>query len=877
MPHDVRMPDGTIIRNVPDGTTKADLQRRYAQVQAKGPDNRPTSFLQGFGEELAKMGNNAGYAINRYLNPVTAIAQNLSDLTGYGKDYTPQAAYQATRKANAQASARSKYQGSTAGRIAGGVVGTLPTMFLPGGILAQGALQGAMASDNFDDVARTARDAAVGAGSGYLGGQVGKRIIAPVAERVGRTAPARAVAKAAVQGANALVSQLPQRVASKVPALSTLPLPSISAGEKSITRQVPDIAAVQQNLADAARLNLPYALADASPELRALAGSVTRKSPNAYGLAERTLEPRAAGQADRATDAIDRYLAPITDLEARAKDLRAQGSEMAAPYYQEAFAQPAPSSEELRAMLGTPAGKDALSRAYEIAGNEMRDPRELGFIVDDSGAVGLNDILSMGDGRVPVAAPKPVEELSRQTVRTWGGAEVPKRGPIDLVGWLRLNGGLADQGGELGHMGLSNAMRPGVGLKGQENRFGPILNNDSGMNFDDAAMRAWEAGYFPEFANERPDVNTFLNALRDTYEGRAQRFLPQDQAEVERFLAAADDKANIDRMRSEGDKIYSDRASTAGQFDYENPPMSAYGEKEMQLPTMETLDLVKRGIDARLNEAKDAFGNIDFTGNPQLRSIEGLRQRLVGELDAANPDYRQAREVYARYGKRAEALKQGEKLASNSLPQRQFDRALEKANAYDSTQFPPDVHDVVPEIRRGYATSMADAANRARLTSNPYQAIYGSTNQQTRVGQLFPEGAQDFGRVYGLERDMAKTATETLGGSATARRSAFDDNFGNLGPVADMAVTAVTGGKMGVAKALLQKAADARTLGIGQARADAIAPSLFNTDPAAAQSFIESLMQKNLEMATRKQAYRRAGGLFGLPAAAGGVSLLGSN
>jgi hypothetical protein len=88
---------------------------------------------------------------------------------------------------------------------------------------------------------------------------------------------------------------------------------------------------------------------------------------------------------------------------------------------------------------------------------------------------------------------------------------VPKVGPVDLVGWLRLRGGLKDQGGELSQMGLTNAARRGMDFVGQEARFGPLVNNESGGNLDDAAHAAWEAGYFPEL-NERPSVSQFLDA-----------------------------------------------------------------------------------------------------------------------------------------------------------------------------------------------------------------------------------------------------------------------------------------------------------------------------------------------------------------------------
>jgi hypothetical protein len=106
-------------------------------------------------------------------------------------------------------------------------------------------------------------------------------------------------------------------------------------------------------------------------------------------------------------------------------------------------------------------------------------------------------------------------DLTRQTVRGINGP-VPKVGPTDIVGWLRLNGGLQDEGGELAHMGHNNAARK-LDFAGQESRFGPLVH-ERGMTLDDAARAAWEAGYFPELT-DRPFVNEFLDALRGTHEG----------------------------------------------------------------------------------------------------------------------------------------------------------------------------------------------------------------------------------------------------------------------------------------------------------------------------------------------------------------------
>lgn len=174
-------------------------------------------------------------------------------------------------------------------------------------------------------------------------------------------------------------------------------------------------------------------------------------------------------------------------------------------------------------------------------------------------------------------APDPRAVLDGGTVRGWNGSEVPVRGPVDLVGWVRQNGGLRDHGGELGHMGLDNRGRSGMDLVGQEARFGPLIH-DGGMSFDDAALRAWEAGYFPGHP-DRPDVNEFLDALRGTHEGWDRRFTASDYPQLEAYRAAQDERhaLDVERGNAPDGKVWADKSEPAGP-DAPFPPVSAYEE-----------------------------------------------------------------------------------------------------------------------------------------------------------------------------------------------------------------------------------------------------------------------------------------------------------
>lgn len=822
------------------------------EVSATGLDRLNASvFNNPVGAAVMGAGSMGGYA-----DEVFGAAKGLAT----GTDIDTQIA---NMNAMRQASAN-QYPGSTIGGqiasslLAGGALarfapGAASALAGTGGRVAAtgtgiGAMQG-FGEDN-DDRFRGAAYAGV-AGAG--GGLFGRYALAPAVESLMRSRPGQAISGAVRSGVNAV------RPGAVSPSAN---IATFAPGERAIP-SIDAMPNVEQNLRDAQRLGLPYALADADPKLRMLAGSVSRKSPDARDLAETTFDPRARGQADRARDLIDGRLAPITDIEARRGDLFKAGSTASSPYYEMAGAQQMPFDDEIAAILKTPAGKDALKRAYTIAQNEGRNPTEMGFVIDEMGEVGL----APQAGRFErVTMGNPNDELTRQTVRGWNGAEVPKAGPIDLVGWLRLNGGLRNQGGELKHMGVNNSARSGMDFVGQEQKFGPLVNDVDGMNLDDAAERAWEAGYFPEL-RERPSINQFLEAMRDTQEGRNRRFLPADLDEIDRFENARGIKDSLQQQRFEtGQDAVRDSSVPAGQFDYEQPPMAAYGEREAPLPTFETLDLIKKGLDARINQSKDAFGNIDFRGDPELQAVEGLRQRFVGRLDQLNQNYPKARAEYQKYAKRADALQTGMTLQGNKTLPRTFDSELGKIRAYDDN-FRQDADMLLPEAQRGFATGMADVVDTRRFSGDPYEAIYGTPAQQGKVAAMFPEGSRDFDRVYNLERDMSKTRHETLGGSPTQARISADSMFESpAGMAVDAATQIATGGGFSPASAVrigAQMLGDNWKLGLGRKRADQMAPVLFNTNPQLTLDYLDDLAIRQATQRSRKDTFKRRGGIFG--------------
>ena len=148
---DVRMPDGTVIRNVPDNITKSELSRRYQKSMAAAPPpEMPVSPTDG-----ATFGDNLSAGVGKtFVDSGRGVGQLVAGLAArvMPSVYAPIADnLQASVDESARLDAPLM---STGGGITGNIAGQAAQFAVPGGALARG---GALA-------ARMARGAAFGAG-----------------------------------------------------------------------------------------------------------------------------------------------------------------------------------------------------------------------------------------------------------------------------------------------------------------------------------------------------------------------------------------------------------------------------------------------------------------------------------------------------------------------------------------------------------------------------------------------------------------------------------------------------------------------------------------------------------------------------------------
>ncbi len=333
---------------------------------------------------------------------------------------------------------------------------------------------------------------------------------------------------------------------------------------------------------------------------------------------------------------------------------------------------------------------------------------------------GVEDLAAIDQGRFGKASvPNERSVLDKGVVTNWRGQPVPKVGPVDLVGYIRLQGGLLDQGGELSHMGLTNAARRGMDHLGTEQRFGPLVNNMDGMRLDDAALQAWEAGYFPQFS-DRPSINDFLDALRGTHDGYDRRFLPEDHAQLENFNALREERFALDQQKYEsGQPVFVDRSVPADEG-APFPPIEAYHEwpaggpdfaGNINLNKLKTPQDIKRALD---------FTNrrVGFDGATRGRVANAETERLAGDLGMT------VEQLLSR--RKGQAVNAEEALAARQLLAKSGNELVNLAKRVKSVDAPGD--ELTSQFRQAWVRHVAIQEQVAGITAEA-----GRTLQQFKM------------------------------------------------------------------------------------------------------------------------------------------------
>lgn len=760
------------IRRADAAGDRASVERlgRYLREMDAPKQPADNSRSRGFlGGALRPLDNAATWFAN---TPVGAALDRAGQAIGLDSTAGAVKKNDALRRGNA----RTGYQ------MLGNIAGTLPTLALPGGAFVQGAAGGALLTDKPNDLRSVARDAVIGGVGGKAGDLAGKRVIAPLAERAGRTQTARRIGEGLVNAVNR-IPRVQAKLPPRAPAITRPERTIAGKAESGVLRRQSSLPAIRQNVADAVDMNLPYALADADPKLQKLAGSVARFSPEAQRMAQTNLMERSDDQGVRAIQGVRDYLHPTADIKAVSQGIRDAANRKSGPYYDKAF-----------------------------EGGSMA-PLETQFAqAFDQTSKGVADAAA--------------ELAAAQRAATVSSAQVNRAGNNVYMNAQALP---ANRGAQ---SGIAAAERNLANARAAHEQTLSMLRRAQGDAASDAPGAVWS-----------PRVQQFLD------DPIAKGGLGKGM-EIQRLEALA-----------QGKPFDPTELAITGMDDLGNPVVDG-------VPNMRTLDAVKKGLDAIIDEYPK-----DFRGKPVLdergRVITQVLQSFRGEVDSLNPDYAAAREVYARTIAPRDALQRGFDSTGKNVANRDLQNIVGGYNPKELAQ-----------ARSGYATKLTDTIAGLTDSADPYRAIAGGINRREKLQTMFPGGVDDFMRLKAIEDQMTATKNTVLGNSATQGRGIDDQAFMG-GDVASGAIEAAVqlgsgGGIPGagqVARFAAPKIKDRLAVGglrNAQARADELAPQLFDTsNPRAILDFLDELTRKQAQERARQEAYRRGSGLLGIPFGSG--------
>lgn len=483
-------------------------------------------------------------------------------------------------------------------------------------------------------------------------------------------------------------------------------------------------------------------------------------------------------------------------------------------------------SPKLDRLMARPSMQRARRQAYELAKEEGRDPEGLGLTFMDE-----------PDWNVSTVQPEEQPTVRQSLEKALRGRKTAPTQGKSLAKFIADGGGLRDAGGEL------SAMDAQLWNHGKAFQRRIIGDGDSD---DGWAMRAWEAGYFPELV-ERPTPRQLYDALDAEFRGKPRYAREADQGAADRY-----------RMREEAEEMLYRGGSpddVPNPDDYVGRPAPENGPVWTTEPTAETWDYIKRGLDDQLEpyrEGKKAWDS-------KARAINQTLQDLKAELIELNPVYGEALSAYAGPAAMKDALSAGRRAFSE-------DAEMLGRKFADMGQAEQDMY------RLGALQALKDKLGGSDVTANAAR-IAGllRPNQLERFREIFPsqETYARFVQSMQNENRMFGTRSAAFGNSTTAKQLAGmqQEEPGALEQGVGLALSAKTGGVAGLLGAINR---------VGQPRmsaetAEAIAAILMNTD----QSQLPQVIERLLGARARQQASEIGAQVARAQAATQGGSAMG--
>ena len=252
---------------------------------------------------------------------------------------------------------------------------------------------------------------------------------------------------------------------------------------------------------------------------------------------------------------------------------------------------------------------------------------------------------------------------------------------------------------------------------------------------------------------------------------------------------------------------------------------------------LETINFIKRGIDAEINYSKLPTSGLEKT---EVDSIKKLRNVFMTNVDSQAPvEYKQARQAFSGPTQVFEAIEDGKKFFETDA--RQLRKMYDGLGASEKDGFAIGAYDAI----RTKINSGNDGIDLVKRT-------FGAPEKRDQIKILIGEDAfNTLESQLKRESTMRSTDVRLLGSSQTQPRQVAQAEFeGATELVPQM-------GQKGIVRGGLDYLLRSAT-GPGQRSAETIAPELFSTNPAMQANMVQRLGL--LDEYLKQQAIRQSVG-----------------
>lgn len=260
------------------------------------------------------------------------------------------------------------------------------------------------------------------------------------------------------------------------------------------------------------------------------------------------------------------------------------------------------------------------------------------------------------------------------------------------------------------------------------------------------------------------------------------------------------------------------------------------------VPTWRTWQAAKEGLDAQIEAARGPLGQ----ATKQSVALTNAKNALLGQLDDANPVYKQARAAWAGPSAQKDAIGIGDKFMS--LDPEQIAKHTAKMS-----------QDELASFRVGAARALQDKIDTVKGLGDATKRIFNDNRIKDQIEAAFGKKAYlNFENAMLSEKAMAETRSFVTGNSRTAQRAVDAMDAGT-----QVAEDFLTGGKSAVIGNLLKRGF-ARARGINDETGARLAEMLSETTPAGKRKIIADILAQQSQNEARNQNLLRAGAIANL-------------